>query len=42
MANTVERVVERVVLRADQIGTVNVGWRPDPIRDCLEQSRIEP
>ena len=42
MPDAVERVVERIVLRADQIGTVDVGWRSDPIRDCLQQSRIEP
>ncbi len=41
MPDTVECVVERVVLRANQIGAVDVGRRPDAIRDCLEQSRIE-
>ncbi len=41
MPDTVERVVERVVLRANQVGAVDVGRRPDAIRDCLEQSRIE-
>ena len=42
VADAVQCVVERVVLRANQVGTVDVGRRPDAIRDCLEQSRIEP
>src|SRR6266571_2562383 len=37
VADAVECVVERVVLRANQVGTVDVGRRPDAIRDCLEQ-----
>ena len=41
MTDAVQRVGEGVVLRANQVGAVDVGRRSYPIRDRLQQSRVE-
>jgi hypothetical protein len=42
MPDRVQRIVQGVVLRANQVGAVHVCRRPDAIRDGLQQSGIEP
>ncbi len=42
MRHVVQGVVQRVVLRPDQVGAIDVGGRPDPLRDGAEQRGIKP